>query len=344
MRDHGRALGIGLVGAGTIARDRHVPGFRAIPGVELVAVASRTPESGRRAAQELGFARAHARWRDLVRDPDVDAVVVATWPDLHAPVAIAALAAGKHVLVEGRMAVDLAAASRMLEAARERPGLVAMVVPGAFSYWADDAIARLVADGTLGALRGGRVVWSGGVRGIDPWRRQRATSGINTMALGIVYEAMGRWIGRASWVSAAVALHEPMMAGPDGAVMAVDVPDHVVAIAGYPGDALLAIEMTADERPEGRTCWLHGANATLRADFHRLRLDLIDQDGRSRRVAITAAERRRWSVERDFVASIRDGRPVTSNDFATAWHGMAFTDAVVRSARTGRRVAIADAV
>jgi predicted dehydrogenase len=219
-----------------------------------------------------------------------------------------------------------------------------MVVPGAFSFWADAAIARIVSEGSIGTLRGGRLVWSGGVYDADPWRRHRRISGINTMALGIVYEAVVRWIGRASWVSAATVLHEPTMPGPDGSEITVDVPDHVVAITGYPGDALMTFEVTADERPEGHACWLHGTEGTLRADFDRRRLELIGPDGRSRRVAIAATERRRWSVERDFIAAIRDGRPATQNDFATAWHGIAFTDAVIRSARTGRRVAIADAV
>jgi len=69
-------VGVGIVGAGQIARDRHVPGFRRLPGVELVAVANRGLESSRRAAEEFGFARAHRHWRDLLTDPDVDAVVI----------------------------------------------------------------------------------------------------------------------------------------------------------------------------------------------------------------------------------------------------------------------------
>src|SRR5207247_1493672 len=52
-------IGIGMVGAGSIARARHVPGFKAIPGVELVGVVNRTPESSKAAARELGFARTY---------------------------------------------------------------------------------------------------------------------------------------------------------------------------------------------------------------------------------------------------------------------------------------------
>ena len=92
---------IGLVGAGGIARTRHVPGFRALPGAEIVGVANRTPDSTARAAAELAIPRPYAGWEALVADPEVDAVVVATWPYLHAPIAIAALAAGKRLLAGG---------------------------------------------------------------------------------------------------------------------------------------------------------------------------------------------------------------------------------------------------
>src|SRR5262245_56219267 len=109
---------VGFVGAGGIVRTEHAPRLAHIPGVELVAVANRTRESGQAAAQALGIGRVLGRWQDLVDDPEVDLVVVGAWPDLHAPVTVAALAAGKHVLCEARMAYDLAAASEMLEASR----------------------------------------------------------------------------------------------------------------------------------------------------------------------------------------------------------------------------------
>jgi predicted dehydrogenase len=342
MAGRSRPLGLGFVGAGTIARERHVPGFRALPRVELVAVATSSLASAEAVARDLGFRRAHARWRDIIHDPDVDAVVVTTWPDLHATVTVEALRAGRHVLTEGRMAADLRGASRMLAAARARPDLAAMVVPGAFSFWADGPIRRLLDQGSLGTLRGGRLTWAGGVSGVDPWRRLRRTSGINTMAVGIVYEALVRWLGQARWVSAATAIREPTMPGPDGRPVAVDVPDHVLALVGFPDDLALSLEVTADERPDAHSLWLHGSEATLHADFDRRRLELVPVRGRSQAVPIARAERRRWTVEADFVAAIREGRPVTLNDFATAWHGMAFTDAIHRSAATGRRMAIAD--
>src|SRR6478672_2018777 len=141
---------IGIVGAGRIVAAEHVPRFRAIDDVELVGVANRSEESSRRAADELGLPRAYASWQSLVADPDVDAVLVGAWPVLHAPVTIAALDAGKHVLTEARMAATAEDARAMVRAARAHPDLVALVVPATFSAWADVTIVRLLRGGEIG--------------------------------------------------------------------------------------------------------------------------------------------------------------------------------------------------
>ena len=109
-----RTIRVGFVGAGNNTRRHHIPKLRAQPNVELVAVGNRTKESGERVAREFGIARVHADWREVVSAPDVDAVCIGTWPYLHCEVTLAALAHGKHVLCEARMAMDAAEARRML--------------------------------------------------------------------------------------------------------------------------------------------------------------------------------------------------------------------------------------
>ena len=154
---------VGLVGAGGIARSRHVPGLRAIEGVEITGVVARSAASTRRAADELAIPTAYPSWEDLVADPAIDAVVVATWPYLHAPVTIAALQAGRHVLCEGRMAMNADEARAMLAASLARPDRVAMLVPGPFSFFADAAVRRLLDEGAIGTPRTFRATWAGAV-------------------------------------------------------------------------------------------------------------------------------------------------------------------------------------
>src|SRR6266478_5961049 len=122
-------LRIGLIGAGGNTRSRHIPGLRALPGVEIVAVCNRRPESTAAVAREFDVPRTFEAWQTLVTDPGIDAVVIGTWPYLHAPITLAALAAGKHVLTEARLSMNAAEAHQMLAAARKHPKLVTQVVP-----------------------------------------------------------------------------------------------------------------------------------------------------------------------------------------------------------------------
>ena len=193
---------VGIVGAGRIVRDEHIPRFRAIDGVELVAVSNRTPASTRTAMQAFGIPRGIDDWRALVEDPEIDAVMVGAWPYLHGPVSMAALEAGKHVLTEARMCTDGAVAYEMLRTSLDHPEAVAMVVPASFSLWADATIASQLGAGAIGELRSVRVQWpSGPGEAADHWRWERRYSGNNIMALGILYEGMARWIGEATAVS-----------------------------------------------------------------------------------------------------------------------------------------------
>ena len=107
MNNENSIIRVGLVGAGANTRRKHIPGFQACPGVEIVTVANRSIESSGRVAQEFGISRVAESWQEVVRDPEVDAVCIGTWPYLHREATCAALEAGKHVLCEARMAMDL---------------------------------------------------------------------------------------------------------------------------------------------------------------------------------------------------------------------------------------------
>jgi predicted dehydrogenase len=84
-----------------------------------VAVARGRAELAEGFAQAQGARRWYADWRDLLKDDEIDAVYIATPVRLHADQAMAAAAAGKSVLCEKPMALDVASCERMVEAARD---------------------------------------------------------------------------------------------------------------------------------------------------------------------------------------------------------------------------------
>jgi predicted dehydrogenase len=116
---------VALFGSGWI-QDFHARGVLAHPKGELVAVANWRPESAEALAERHGIPRVTMEWESLVSDPEVDAIVIGTPNALHAPQAVAALRAGKHVLVEKPMSTTVAEADAMIAAAEEA-GRVLMV-------------------------------------------------------------------------------------------------------------------------------------------------------------------------------------------------------------------------
>ena len=189
---------VGIVGLGANTRLRHVPGLQACNDVEIVGVCNRRPESTRKAADEFGIARTFDKWQDLVADDEIDAVVIGTWPYLHCEITVAALQAGKHVLVEARMARDAAEAHQMLHVSRQNDHLVAQIVPSPFGLRVDQAVKDLLADGYVGELRE-VVVLGCSAANTNPatplhWRQSAELSGLNMLAMGILHETLIRWV------------------------------------------------------------------------------------------------------------------------------------------------------
>ena len=99
-----QVIRVGIIGAGANVRSVQIPGFRQIPQCEVLAVANRSLESSQRVADEFNIPRAYATWQQLLDDPDIDAVLIGTWPYMHRQLTLASLDRGKHVLCQARMA------------------------------------------------------------------------------------------------------------------------------------------------------------------------------------------------------------------------------------------------
>ncbi|HKF16905.1 MAG TPA: Gfo/Idh/MocA family oxidoreductase [Candidatus Dormibacteraeota bacterium] len=341
--DGDRRIGLGVIGAGQIVRERHVPGFKRIRGVELVGVVNRSPESSRRAQEAHGFQRTYGHWRELIDDAEVDAVLIATWPYLHAPITLAALDAGKHVLTQARMAMDGAEARAMLAASRAHPELVAMVVPSPFTLQVDRTIQRLLREQAVGEVRSVRVLWAPGTR--DPeqrlhWRHQRELSGNNVMALGVAYEAMARWLGQAVAVQAMTHVFDPYKVAADGGRTVTSIPDHVALMAEFPGPVFASLEMSLHASSEPTSVRFFGTAGTIRVHLNPPTIELATGPDGFQRVQQRPDEIGEWRAEEEFIAAIRGEGEVHLTDFATGAAYMAFTDAVHDSALGGRRVTL----
>ncbi len=109
----------GIISTGRIAR-KFAAATKLLPDAELVAVGSRSQDTADVFGDAHGVPRRHASYEDLVADPEVDAVYVATPHPFHRPNTVLALEAGKHVLCEKPLAVNAGEATEMVRVAREK--------------------------------------------------------------------------------------------------------------------------------------------------------------------------------------------------------------------------------
>lgn len=344
-------IGLGFIGAGGIVHTRHAPGFRKIGGVEFVAVANQSVESGQRAADELGIQKVCRDWRDILADPDVDAVVVGTWPNKHSEYSLAALEAGKHVFCQARLGMDAADGRRMVEAAAGT-GLTTMVCPPPHGMYVEPTVLRLMEKGILGELR--QII----VRGLNPdlmdpnvplhWRQSSEYSGLHTQQLGILMEVAGRWFGYPVRVQArqATFVEERMQRSGSG-VAKVERPDVISVLGDLEGGAQFGLTMSGVAGGVGSTTIEgFGTQASLRftmdVGFETETLLLATAPTwESMPVDIQAKDAGGWRVEEEFIQAIQEGRNGRPS-WEEALQYMQFVEAVDIAARTGYTVELSD--
>ena len=343
-----KTIRVGFVGAGANTRKHHLPKLKAQPGVELVAVANRSKESGDRVAREFGIGRVHDDWQEIVEASDIDAVCIGTWPYMHSVMSIAALERGKHVLCEARMAMNAGEGWRMLEASRKAPHLIAQLVPAPHTLEVDATIQTLLGEGFVGEVLAVELQTSGG-RFVEPdapltWRQDIGLSGHNILNMGIWYEAMMRWLGPAQRVTAMTKVAVPHRKDAAGASHEVRVPDHVDILAQLRGGAVghLRFSSVTGLAPASEA-WIFGSEGTLRLEADTLRLT-GGRRGESalREIPVPPKTRIGWRVEEEFVNAIRGREKIARTSFEDGVRYMEFTDAVTRSASTGQTVDVKD--
>jgi predicted dehydrogenase len=344
-------LRVGLIGAGANTRLRHIPGLKAQPEVEIVAVCNRRPASTAAAAREFGIGRTFEHWQDLV-ESDVDAVVIGTWPYLHCSITLAALEAGKHVLTEARLSMSADEAHRMLRASQRWPQLVTQVVPSPFGLKGHDVMVELIESGFLGELREVYVrhftqALADAAAPLS-WRQDVALSGFNMLTLGIIHETLLRWVPPPVRVLGQAHAFIATRIDPQGGVRrAVGTPDSVEVLAVLENGAR-AVYQLSGVLPFGQDAgvWLFGSEGVLHYDIladriwgaSRKRGAAEAQANALEEIPIPPARARTWQVEADFINAIRTGAPIQFTDFETGVAYMEFTEAVARSAQRGTAI------
>jgi predicted dehydrogenase len=332
------AIRVGVIGAGANTRLRHIPGFEVIEGVTLDVVCNRSEASSKLVADAFGIPRIAKNWKEVVEDESIDAVCIGTWPYLHAPIAIAALDAGKHVLTEARMAMNAEEGQSMLDATRRNLNLVAQIVPSPFTLKWDATISEILNAGELGHLREVSIVKTlpMNVDSESPlnWRQNTEYSGNNMMMLGIYYEVVQRWLKRQPkrvWAHGQI-FTENRLDPESGSLRPIGIPETITYMADYEDGLQLTGLMSGVTLGQGRDEYaISGSKGTLRLDLiegvlYQARLGEPERIIEPKVDAIA-----QWNVEADFIDSIRSGAPVSLTSFEDGVDYMKFTDAAKAS-------------
>ncbi|MBT7096722.1 Gfo/Idh/MocA family oxidoreductase, partial [Candidatus Poribacteria bacterium] len=169
----------GVIGCGVVA-PTHAIALEGIERADLVAVADSSASRVQNFAREFGVPKAYAGHEELIADADIDAICVCTPHHLHAPIAIEAARAGKHVLIEKPMATNLADADELIRICDEGDLRLGVVFQHRFDA-ASAHIKHLVDEGDLGtiALASVYVKWFRAADYYDPssWRGKWDTAG-----------------------------------------------------------------------------------------------------------------------------------------------------------------------
>ena len=344
-------LRIGLIGAGGNTRLRHLPEFLKIQDVEIVAVANRSKESAGAFAAEFGLeVQTSGNPQDVIGSSDIDAVCIGTWPNKHKEYTIALLEAGKHVLVEARMAMNASEAAEMLESSEAHPELVSQIVPAPMDFKSWRTIKRLVDEGEsgeLGTVREAHIsVLNGQNLMPNPelhWRDQTDLSGMNIMMYGITVEMIHRWLGPTQELIAdGQTFISEKLNSDTGEMVKVDIPDSLSVLARQKNGARVIYSLSSvagtPTSPNGAT--LYGSKGTLIWSFGEDTLSFAPLGGTASPYPHDERSVFGWQVESDFVESIRSNAPVILTNFQDGLEYMKVVEATHQSLRNKQSITI----
>lgn len=350
----GRKIRFALVGAGVIGKV-HAEALAGLPEVaELVAVVDTDAAAAKALAERHGVPVATTDLDAVLARDDVDAVCICTPSGLHAEGAVAALDAGKHVVVEKPLDVTAAAADRIIDAEKRSGKTVAVISQHRFDRSTEKVLAA-VRDGRLGTVTSAIAshAWWRGQSYYDSgdWRGTWALDGGGAVMNQTVHtiNLMTTIVGTPVEVFAYTAcLAHQRIEVEDTAVAVVKFASGALGIihgttAAYPGldaslrvfgskgsavisdDELVFLHENAGEAPEIAMSEMTGANQVTAADK-------IDEEDRT----LGRSHRRQLA---DFVEAVTEGRPPRVGT-AEARTALSVILALYESAATGRPVAI----
>jgi predicted dehydrogenase len=278
-------IGVGLIGTGFMGKC-HAMAYGAVkavfgdvPAIDRIALCDVEPGHTVKRAQEWGFARATTDWRDLLADPEITLISVTSPNGLHREMAVAALEAGKHVWCEKPMALNLADAAAMTNAAAKAKGQATALGYGYLRNPALQYAKQLIGEGAIGEVFDFRgsvdedymadpdLPWS--------WRLGAKEAGLGTLGdltvhlVSLAQELMGP-IARLTAMVDVVHKERPVPAGAGRAPVENDDIAHALLRFASGARGVMTSSRVAHGRKNGLKVEVHGSKGMLWLDNERM--------------------------------------------------------------------------
>jgi len=342
-------LKIGIIGAGSITKESHIPGFQKQKNVEIIGVVNRTKESSNAVATEFNIPKTYNNWQELIDDNEIDAVCIGTWPYMHQILVEKSLEAGKHVLIEARMAMNADQAYSMLQTSLRYPKLVSQIVPAGFSLQADAFLKKLLTEKYIGNVLSVDVnVYRGLLDSSTPfiWRHNQEFSGYNIMLMGAWYECLLRWLPPAKSVYSITRIVNPIRQDKNNQPQYCTIPDHLEILCEF-GESIighLAFSESTGFAPQNQI-WLYGTEGTLHITIDIKNETMLIKgakkgDPELKIIEIPKSLQYYWRPEEEFIGAIRGTEKVKYTTFEDGVKYMEFTEAVHLSASKRKPISL----
>lgn len=358
-----RTLRVGVIGCGIGLL--HLEGMKHEPRVEVVALAGLDTDRCADLQERFGVPRRYRDYQEMLAQDDIDAVTVAVPNHLHAEVAIAALAAGKHVLVEKPLAQNSAEGERMVAAARQA-GLQLGIIFNRRGRHDAQMVRREVERGALGRIYHAKAWWMrrSGIPGLGTWFTRKDQSGGGPLIdLGVHVLDMALWImGNPRAVAVSAAARNELGTRGKGEWLGgrgrsgdargpFDVEDFATALIRFEDGATLSLDTTwagYTRHSDDFGALFMGDSGGAEIDVHdyaetgTLRF-FTDVDGMPAVVEPRLLARHgHGEIISGFVNAVLDGRPVSPSG-EEGLDRVRLIEAIYRSAELGREVTLGDA-
>jgi predicted dehydrogenase len=347
-----KTLKVGMIGAGGIGRV-HMETFAKTEGAEIVAVTDVNREAAEKAAKDYGIARVHDSAEKLIEDPDLDAVIIGVPNKWHAPLAVKALQANKHVLLEKPMAIDLNDAKKIRDAALKSDRVLMISHQ---MRWEGPAMAvkEKVEQGELGNIYHAKTGWfrRKGIPGWGSWFTQKQMSGggplidIGVHMLDLALYLMGN-PKPVSVTGSTYAEFGPKKRGIgnwgtpnwDGVFDVEDIASAFIKMedgSSLTLDVSWAVHMDTDSMPFIHLMGSEGG-ASIRGNKVKI-LKEIDNEAKDFELVVDTDDKAaRVRLSQHFIDCIREGKKPIS-DVMSGYTNNLILEAIYESSRTGREV------